>query len=112
MEAGAVIRECSIAVDFVPDSPLLFRVPGSRLHRARFLAGPVQRASPVSGPRPARQPVGGKELPMSARLWLLGSGLAIACVVAPAVTGGPAVSAAPASPLAQGTSTLDDQTEL
>jgi len=49
---------------------------------------------------------------MSARLWLLGSGLAIACVVAPAVTSGPAVSAAPASPPAQGTSTVDDQTEL
>ena len=47
-----------------------------------------------------------------ARLWLLGAAVAIAAVVVPAVTTDQtATAAAPAAP-AQGSSTLDDQTEL
>jgi hypothetical protein len=47
-----------------------------------------------------------------ARLWLLGGALASAAVVVPAITTTPTASAAaPAAP-AQGSSTLDDQTEL
>jgi hypothetical protein len=48
---------------------------------------------------------------MRARLWLLGGGLAVAGILAAITTGPTAKAAAPPAP-AQGSSTLDDQTEL
>ena len=47
-----------------------------------------------------------------ARLGLLGAAVAIAAVAAPAVTTDETATAAAPAPPAQGTSTLDDQTEL
>jgi len=53
----------------------------------------------------------GSRLPVRARLWILGAGLATAGVLA-AMTGSPTASAAAPSAPPQGSSTLDDQTEL
>ena len=47
-----------------------------------------------------------------ARLWLLGGALATAAVAVPAITTTPTASAAAPEAPAQGSSTLDDQTEL
>src|SRR4030095_12506328 len=51
-------------------------------------------------------------LHMRARLWLLGAVLAVAGVVVPGMTTNPTASAATHSAPAEGSSPLDDQTEL